>query len=329
MSLPPRFLSCDWGTTSFRLRLVESRPFSVLAERRTGDGAASVHGTGSRPPDCAERFRAVLERESAELLEANTVAGLDPALVLISGMASSTIGWVELPYAGLPFPLDSSGVVTRELTGVHVRGRSLRVLLQSGVASTDDVLRGEEAEILGGFAPGSELEPFRSGCLLVLPGTHSKHAVIERGLMTSFRTYLTGELFALLSGHSVLRHSLVEEAPLDRNELVRGVERALEEGTPGSLFSVRARQVLGKLDRARGGSYLSGLLLGGEVNDAFRRAPAGGPVVLCAAGSLHGPYDIALRVGARGRPFHSLPPEVAGTLSSRGHLAVLAASSAG
>ncbi|MEM7380806.1 MAG: 2-keto-3-deoxy-galactonokinase, partial [Bacteroidota bacterium] len=38
MKLPDYFISCDWGTTNFRLRLVETSSLQVLTEVRTDKG---------------------------------------------------------------------------------------------------------------------------------------------------------------------------------------------------------------------------------------------------------------------------------------------------
>ena len=140
--------------------------------------------------DASRAFGAALERVLAKLRELLPVEEAAPRPILISGMASSSIGWRELPYACLPFPLDGSGARWQEIERVGEH----RVFVFSGLAAESDVLRGEETEVLG-LAAGGALAPFREQALLVLPGTHSKHVRIEAGSITGFSTYMTGELF--------------------------------------------------------------------------------------------------------------------------------------
>ena len=64
-------------------------------------------------------------------------------------------------------------------------------------------MRGEETQIAGYLAK----DPNFFGTLC-LPGTHSKWTQISAEEIVSFRTFMTGELFALLSTQSVLRHAL-------------------------------------------------------------------------------------------------------------------------
>ena len=54
--------------------------------------------------------------------------------VIISGMASSTIGWHELPYARTPFACDGSDVVWKQVEE--------RVILVSGLRTEEKALRG-------------------------------------------------------------------------------------------------------------------------------------------------------------------------------------------
>src|SRR5262245_50327874 len=98
------FVSCDWGTSNFRLRLVQKG--SVNGEVRTEDGTAKL---AAQPGDRAEAFRSTLARGLEQLKAPAT------APVVISGMASSSIGWKELPYAKLPFSLDGRDAVWEKI----------------------------------------------------------------------------------------------------------------------------------------------------------------------------------------------------------------------
>ncbi|MBI3855862.1 MAG: 2-dehydro-3-deoxygalactonokinase [Planctomycetes bacterium] len=263
------FVSCDWGTSNFRLRRVEQG--AVKGEVRTDEGTAKLAGL---PGDRAEAFRSTLAR-GLEQLKAP-----DSAPVVISGMASSSIGWKELPYAKLPFSLDGRDAVWEKIDG--------RVHLISGLRSETDVLRGEETETLGLVATLGREMPFEA--VFVLPGTHSKHLDVNPGGIAVFRTYMTGELFDVLARQSLLRHSTDPAAPFERAAFLEGVEESVKRPLPSSLFRVRTRQVLDKRSVPSNTSFLSGLLIGAELA-ALRGSDV--PVVVAAGERLRTSYGAA------------------------------------
>ena len=61
-------------------------------------------------------------------------------------------------------------------------------------------MRGEETQILGLLDELAGDGPHA----LCLPGTHSKWATVEHGRITTFHTAMTGELYAVLTQHSLL-----------------------------------------------------------------------------------------------------------------------------
>ena len=263
-----RFASCDWGTSNFRLRLVDG---AVEGEVRSDEGVAKL---AALPGDRAEAFRSTLAR-GLERLKAPASCP-----VVVSGMASSSIGWKELPYARLPFSLDGRDAVWEKLDD--------RVHLISGLRSETDVLRGEETEALGLVAQLGREMPFEA--VLILPGTHSKHLDVNPGGIATFRTFMTGELFDVLARQSVLRHSTDPSAPPDRAAFMEGVEESQRRPLPSALFQVRTRQVLQKKGAASNTSFLSGLLIGTEL--ASLRGSAV-PVIVAAGERLRDAYAAA------------------------------------
>lgn len=263
-----RFVGCDWGTSTFRLRLVER---GVVGEVRTDEGVAKLAAQGG---DRAEAFRSTLAR-GLEKLQA-------PASypVLISGMASSSIGWKELPYAKLPFSLDGRDAVWEKMDD--------RFYLISGLRSATDVLRGEETETLGLVAALGREMPFEA--VFVLPGTHSKHLDVNPGGIATFRTFMTGELFDVLARQSVLRHSTDPAAPFDRASFLEGVEESQRRPLPSALFRVRTRQVLDRKEIPSNTSFLSGLLIGSELGSMRGTAV---PVIVAAGERLRTSYAAA------------------------------------
>lgn len=284
MNSAPAFLSCDWGTTSFRLRVVERATLDVLDQASTADGVKSfTAGRNSSGESFARFFQRQVDALDAARLPA-----------VISGMASSSLGWRELPYAQVPFPLDGSGVVSTTVApGVQ---------LLSGVRTKLDVLRGEETELIGlrTLLPQPQLW---QDTVVILPGTHSKHARIRDDVLVDFCTVMTGELFEILSQHSVLRASVDSRHsdPLDEPSFRAGVAHVVSFGLPRSLFRVRSRALLDHEPPTSNCAFLSGLLIGVEIADLLAREPVA-HLLLTGAPALRHLYAIALdEMGAGSR----------------------------
>lgn len=316
------FFSCDWGTTHFRLAAIEAGTLRAVAETRTSQGVAALsQGPAEELP---QRFRSVLSG-ALQMLGDQTELAFARAPVAISGMASSSIGWQELPYGQLPLPLDGDGLPWSEQPSIAGH----RLAMFSGLASKTDVLRGEETQALGVFHC-EKFAPLASDCLLLLPGTHSKHLQIADGQVRSFQTYMTGELFAVLSQHSLLRHS-VGEAPAEPESLVGDALEAFGEGVATSqsmplsaaLFRVRTRQVLDGQAAASNRDFLSGVLIGSELAQLAAPPQLGRPLVLAAAPALEPAYRLALESLGLNHSLSILSPADQALLTARGHAVLL------
>jgi 2-dehydro-3-deoxygalactonokinase len=277
-------IGVDWGTTSFRAYRIDAEG-SVIETREAPAGILSV-----RDGD----FAGVLEREVGAWLAA------EPDLpVIASGMITSRQGWLEVPYC--PCPAGSAqiaGALMRhpDRPGLHfVPGLSL-----IGDDGVPDVIRGEETQILGavGDRPGRHL--------LVLPGTHSKWALALDGVITWFATFMTGELFGVLRQHSILGRLMQGEAD-DHAAFERGLgyARTGRGGLLKRLFSARTLGLFDLLPESSIASYLSGLLIGSEIEEALAclEAPDDGAIGVIGASQLAWRYRAALAArGLRVRP---------------------------
>jgi 2-dehydro-3-deoxygalactonokinase len=287
-----QFVSGDWGTSNFRLRLVDE---TVVREVRTDEGTAKLAAQGG---DRAEAFRSTLARGLEQLQAPASVP------VILSGMASSSIGWKELPYAKLPFSLDGRDAVWERIDG--------RVYLVSGLRSATDVLRGEETETLGLVASLGREMPFEA--VFILPGTHSKHLDVNPGGIASFRTFMTGELFDVIARQSVLRHSTDPSAPFDRAAFLEGVEESQRRPLTSALFRVRTRQVLDRKDAASNTSFLSGLLIGTELGSLRGTAV---PVIVAAGERMRASYAAAAEAMGFAEGFRAVDSEPLPVLGHR------------
>lgn len=273
--MTPCFAAIDWGTSNFRLWLVDEQG-NVVARKTSGQGMATLS---------TDRYAAVMEEHLAGL-------GVPPDLpVVVCGMAGSRSGWAEAPYLETPVSIDR---ISGSAVQPHVDGRP--VWIMSGVCQHDpetpDVMRGEETQIVGAWALAA-----RDG-LFCLPGTHSKWVEINNGNIVRFHTFMTGELFALLSQRSVLAPTLEEpENGLDEAEFSDAVTEMLDQPDQltQKLFGIRANRLLGAGKQLGSRSRLSGLLIGAETASACRTFPSASTVTLISDGEVGRNYQIALR----------------------------------
>lgn len=293
MDLKTTFLSCDWGTSSFRLRLVERASLKVLAEDSSKEGnaaTAELWKQAGKPPEKRVAFyQAIIQTHLKKLEEAVGMA-LDDVPVVISGMASSTIGMLEVPYKPLPFATDGSDLAVKILEPTPDFKHA--VMLISGVKSDDDVMRGEEVQLVG-----CRFEEATEAQLFLHPGTHAKHVLVQNGRATSLKTYMTGEFFSLLSTKSILAASVEEGGKLeDGNNLnwfEKGVHNSQEANLLHNAFLVRTNDLFKKASKPENYFYLSGLLIGSECRDLLGHEPAG--IMLAGEPVLVALYAAALR----------------------------------
>lgn len=266
-------IGVDWGTTSFRAFRLDAVG-RILERRASQRGILSIE---------AGRFGEELQRQVGDWI-AN-----GEQRVLLSGMVGSRQGWQEAAY--LPCPAGSAEIAAAL---VRVPFDDARVLLVPGLshedaAGTPEVMRGEETQIVGLLGDLGERG------IACLPGSHSKWARIEGGRIAGFTTYLSGEAFAALRGHTILGR-MMRDGPTDLAGFDHGVARSADPGhLLHHLFGVRTLGLFGRLTEADSASYLSGLLIGHEVRAAL---PAGDRVHLIGAAALCALYGRA--IGAAG-----------------------------
>ena len=262
MTEPIAMIAVDWGTTNRRAWAL-GRHGEVLDERGDGEGLLAV-----KPGAFAGSFADF----AAPWLSSDRVLP-----VLMCGMVGSKMGWVEVPYITAPADLAS---LSHNLHAVPFAGKA-RIAIVPGVScehrGVPDVMRGEECQVLAVLAQ----RELKEACLL-LPGTHSKWVKVKDGKLTSFRTYMTGELYNALTSSGTLAQ-LMEKGDADGDAFLKGVTRASEQGSGALshlLFGVRTLGLFDRLPRAGLASYLSGLLIGIEMKDAMAWSGAEGVIAV-------------------------------------------------
>ncbi|WP_349940534.1 2-dehydro-3-deoxygalactonokinase [Fulvimarina sp. MAC8] len=269
------WVAVDWGTTNLRLWLMGTDD-QVLDHRTSNRGMGSLQ---------KDQFETVLTDLLADVLPED---GSLP--VVCCGMVGARQGWVEAPYAACPCsPSGTSQAVTFEAAD-----RRLAVNILPGVKQIDppDVMRGEETQIAGLLADSPEFEG-----AVCLPGTHSKWAKIASGRIETFRTFMTGELFALMSKQSILRHSVGVDG-LDEAAFSEAVSHVLRQPSAltGEFFSIRAASLLTDANPDAARARLSGLLIGAELAAARSFWEEGETVIIgesALARAYRGALDLA------------------------------------
>lgn len=264
------WIAVDWGTSNLRAWAM---------------GADGIVDHASSPEGMGKLARAEFEPALLRLIAPWLGAAQMP--VIACGMVGSRQGWHEAPYRATP----CTPVMPGTLVAVPTQDTRLQMMIAPGLKqmAPADVMRGEETQIAGALA----LLPGFDG-VICLPGTHSKWAHVSAGEVVSFQTFLTGEMFALLSEHSVLRHGMAEggweEAAFDR-----GVADALShpEKIAARLFTLRAEGLIAGLTSAAARARLSGLLIGIELA-AAKPYWLGRPVILVGTPALSVNYARAL-----------------------------------
>lgn len=271
------WIAADWGTSHLRVWLMPADG-TVLDHRTSDAGMGGLARDGFEPA-----LRALLP----DLPKGQQVP------VVIIGMAGSRQGWIEAPYVAVP----AKPPVGQEGARAPLARDDLAVFILPGMkqAKPADVMRGEETQVAGFMALNSRFDG-----VICLPGTHTKWVHVSAGEVVSFRTYLTGEIFALLAGQSVLRHSVAEDG-WDNDAFDGAVERGMTRaaGVAGDLFSLRAEALLEGLDPVVARSRLSGLLIGMELG-AAKPYWLGQNVAVLGASGIAGAYRRALE--AQGLP---------------------------
>ena len=286
-----QFLSCDWGTSSFRLKLVEASNLQTQADVQNDSGIISTNENWRKVDKGQSRFLFYSSVISSAIstLEEKVGHRLSGIPVILSGMASSSLGMVQLPYKQLPFRTDGSDLNVERIAASTEFGHDVFII--SGVCSATEVMRGEETQLVGAVEGNSGAD-----VIYVLPGTHSKHIMVKGGAACDFKTYMTGEIFSLLSKNSTLSEAVTDASGASSNTnieaFVEGVRDSQNSNLLNSLFRTRTRFLLDKLKQESNRSYLSGLLIGSEVLDLLKGKP--GKFVVVSSG-IGDHYKVAIK----------------------------------
>lgn len=256
------YISVDTGTTNTRIHLVQD---SVITQKlHFPVGARNGITDRTLLPNTLRQGIHQLLRES----------GLKPAdicRVLASGMITSEFGLVDLPHVVAPAGVKQLHesmyeTVLSEITEIpfaFIRG----VKTDCRDLAHADMMRGEETEIMGLGC--------RSAGIYILPGSHSKLIQTNaEGAITDFRTMLTGEMIAALSGNTILNGVVwLGDWPIDAQYLEQGYTYAEERGINEALFKVRILKNLFGKTEGQIYNFFMGIILCDEIRSILAAEP--------------------------------------------------------
>ena len=252
------YITVDGGTTNTRLYLV--RDGSIACAKRLSVGA--------RNGDAA--LKSAIKQALAELLCENGLEEKDVAAMIASGMITSEYGICNLPHITAPAGVKElhnaifETVIEdiSEIPFVFIRG----VKKECTYFDEADVMRGEETELIGMYKANTD------SCLYVLPGSHSKHVSVDnRGRIVDFRTMMTGELFAAVIQHTILKDTTTLACnEIQKTELLKGFYYTQKRGINESLFKTRILKTMFNGTPQQCYSFLLGCVLYNEVESILQ-----------------------------------------------------------
>jgi len=268
-----RLIALDWGTSNLRASLLGAA--GRMIERR--NAAVGVMAVPER------RFEAALRALCGDWIDTHRVP------LVASGMIGSRQGWIEAPYLDCPATLEgaSARLVTVPLQG----GARLHIVPGLSCVGADaqaDVMRGEETQLWGAA--------LIAGQCCVLPGTHSKWAWMGAAdAIEGFRTYMTGELYGLLTQHGILGRLMVFGQGDQPASFEAGARLGLAEHAHAThvIFAARTAGLMQRVAPAGLPDFLSGILIGAEIGSALAGRPVD-TVTLLGESALCERYAAAL-----------------------------------
>lgn len=285
------WIGVDWGTSNLRAYAIDLD--GQIIDEKTSDKGMGVLAQEEFEPALIDLIQDWLVNEKV-------------IPVFACGMVGARQGWLEAAYRSVP----CSPVLGHQMTRVETIDSRIRVEILPGLSQIEpvDVMRGEETQVAGLLIENTNF----SG-VVCLPGTHSKWVQIKDGEVISFQTFMTGELFSLLSNHSVLRHSICGDG-FDEASFMKAALSIVADPSilAAKLFSIRARSLLQDQDATAASAYLSGLIIGQELG-LTRDLWEGKSVVLIGSFEVTTLYsDVLIRSGACVRHMDAAAATLAG-----------------
>ncbi|MBS1920517.1 MAG: 2-dehydro-3-deoxygalactonokinase [Bacteroidetes bacterium] len=309
------FISVDWGTSTFRLRTVNKSSLQKEDEIILPVGVRDLYQQWQQ--EGGDRELMFLNFLNQQISQLKAVIPVEETEVVISGMASSNIGICELQYLPLPLNILFKGLFVKHLQNqIFPHG----IYLISGICSNQDIMRGEETQLLGLITE----EDFQRKSMFILPGTHSKHILCDHGIVADFDSFMTGELFQAICEKTIIKNSVTTPPSEFANwkSFEEGVfQSRKKKSLLNELLRIRSRNILDNKTPAENYYFLSGLLIGEEL--VTLKSRSFDKLLLCAGRNLYAPYYRALQVLELDKKAHVIDELTVEDAVCKGQLRVL------
>jgi 2-dehydro-3-deoxygalactonokinase len=285
------WVAVDWGTTNIRIWAIDSSD-NVIAYSESDEGMKDLQ---------QNEFEPVLLNLIGNWLDGDRVTP-----VIACGMVGARQGWLETPYQKAPcVPIN-----IKKLTVVSTTDARIQVNVIPGIKQhyPADIMRGEETQIAGFLKVNPEFDG-----IVCLPGTHIKWAKVSKYKVEKFTTFMTGELFDVISVNTLLSHSIGDNG-WHQSSFEKGIMNGFKNPSliAAETFSLRAESILNGVDSKNTRSKLSGLLIGIELH-ATKNYWQGNKVIIIGSEVLIKHYSKALQlVGGESDSFNAEVATLAG-----------------
>ena len=268
----------DWGTTNFRAYKFDLKANKVLKKIETDKGILNLKNRKQYINiilDTLRKFR--LKKDH---------------YILMAGMVGSKKGLYEAPYVSVPTTIKNISLKTsvKKILNMNIRIVPGLVYKKNNFL---DVIRGEETLAIGAI---NKLK-IKKNCYLCCPGTHSKWISIKNDKFKFFSTYMSGEIYAAIYKGTILLQSLQRSSnKFSKKYFIKGLS-LIKKGYsfPNILFKIRTMDLFKQAKSNEGNSFLSGLIIGMEMNDISKKKDIyKSTVILVASGPLTKMYSISL-----------------------------------
>ena len=274
------FLIVDWGTTNFRVFQMDDKN-KLIKKQELPLGLLHVKDGD---------FAKALENVLSEWLPS-----YKNLPVIMAGMVGSLNGWFNVDYVETNVSKESLAVKAYQFTLPW--GASATIVpgvCHKTKTGAFDVMRGEEVQVFG-LAKLINKPLFNA----VLPGTHSKHIRVVNAEITELTSFMTGELFSVISEHTILGKGLPKQID-NKDAFILGVTEGKTDKLTSALFAARTHRLFNKIEESDIDDYLSGLLIGYEL-----KSVNSSHIFLVGGKKLSEKYQVACDVLSIGTTYYS------------------------
>lgn len=262
-------ITIDGGTTNTRCILWDGKRNKIAEEKRqVGVRNTSIDGNN-------EKLKSAVRDCIEELLRTRNLTFGDVSRIIGSGMITSDVGLVVVPWITAPAGVDqlAENTVAVELPEIC----PIPIHFIPGIKNSDgpfslenieamDIMRGEEVESI------AMLDQLEKGCsmILILPGSHNKFVAVDRdGKITGCLTSISGELLASITNDTIIAKSVNREfvsmESYNREWLLKGYEIASTYGLGRACFTGRILMLFYQDEPKKIANYILGAALAGDI----------------------------------------------------------------